>query len=153
MKKIIILLLILMLLLFSGCEKREIYPDTNGSDNYELQTITTDKLFKTNSFIVIGFVSTRTQKDEIIKVHQSAFELNGVRKVEEFEKGKYDIKVDFKVNSGNTKLVLTDGGNIIYEFNPNEGIINYSFENNSKYFLKIAGESLDYQLDIEITKQ
>lgn len=154
MKKLIIFVLFCLIFVLGSCKKIGKYPDTNGSDNYSLEPITDENIIKTTKGLAINFVTSSNYSLEgNIKVHQNALELSGVRTVTSFKKGTYDITVDFKVLSGNTKLIITDGDKIIHEFSPNESGQTYTLNAFKRCYMKIGGESLEYELEVNCLKK
>ncbi len=153
MKKISILILLFSFIFLMSCGIFEQYEDTNGADNYSLQSITEEMLIKNDKGLQIGAVTSSTRNSDEQKIKKSVHQFDGVEELARIKSGSYDIILDFKVSSGNTRLVLTDGSKVIYEFLINEDNQTYSFEANQTYYLKLAGESLGYELNAVITKK
>lgn len=153
MKKISILFLLFSFVFLLSCGVFEQYEDTNGADNYSLQSITEEMLLKSDSGLQIGAVTSSTKNSNEQKIKKSVHKFDGVTDLSKIKAGSYDIILDFKVSSGNTRLVLTDGSKVIYEFNINEDNQTYSFETDRTCHLKLAGESLGYELNVVITKK
>ena len=134
---------------FSG-EKIEHIEDTNGADNYTLQTIT-DREIQSLSVGAKGF--SQTSNNVTGNIVYSSKKYTGVT---EFEgtgvlTGDYTVTIKyFDVEAGNVKLVLVRDDRIVHEFMPNEDLQSYTIEDaaGSYVSLRIAGESAKFKLDI-----
>ena len=152
MKKVFLLICLLTVLLSASCSAFKTYEDTNGEDNYSLQQISEDMLINDKGGVKIASISTSITKDGVTNIKLSVGEFNGVDEIYAFKKGSYVVTVNYKVNSGNTRLVITDGIDIIKDFKINEENQVFEFSCDGKYYLKLAGESCKYDLTVEIKK-
>ena len=124
--------------------------DTNGADNYSLQTITDENIEKLD-FGAKGFGESRNNITN--RTVYSSRKYTGVTEIL-FETSiidSYTVYINyFELNDGNAKLVLLKDDVIIHEFVPNEGALSFTAENvkGSVMALRIAGESADFKLDI-----
>lgn len=119
--------------------------DTNGADNFELQTITDENIINQD----VGALNVGTKTNTItnmVKVESKKF--TGVHEVLYINLlGKSDFLLniyDFKVNSGNFKMVVVHDGKIvktITEENYEETLLE---DINGTVSLVIAGESADF---------
>ena len=153
MKKTGIVLLLFSLVFLLSCGVFTQYEDTNGTDNYSLQSITEEMLIKNDKGLQIGAVTSSTRNNDEQKIKKSVHQFDGVEELAKIKSGTYEMILSFKVTSGNTRLVLTDGNKIVYEFMVNEDNQTYTFEAKQPYYLKLAGEALGYELEAVITKK
>lgn len=154
MKKIVLLLLVSFLLILSlSCNILKTYEDTNGPDNYMLENITSEMIIKRDNSLETGSVSSKDTKNGITSIIFNVHKFDGVKQLHTFKSGSYAVLVSFKVTSGNTKLVITDGKKIVYEFLVNDAEQEYSFECSNNNYLKIAGEACEFQLSVKIEKR
>ena len=153
-KKISLLLVVLFLLFdLFGCRLYKTYKDTNGDDDYSLQSISEEMLIKNKHGLDIGAVSNRESKDGTISIYKSVATFNGVARIEKITKGTYEFTVSFKVSDGNARLVITDGSQIIHEFNINEDDQVLVLTCDKDCEIKLAGEDCSYELNILISVQ
>ena len=150
MKKVFLLLCFVLSIMMISCAGFTQYEDTNGEDNYRLQSITEEMLINKNGGLQIGAVNSKTTKNGVTNISSSVHQFDGVESFHSFKKGSYEVKVSFTVSSGNARLVITDGNKIIYDFNINQDDQVYEFTCNSTYQLKLAGEACEYNLKVEI---
>ena len=153
MKKIGIFILLFSFVFLMSCGLFDQYEDTNGEDNYALQSITEEMLMTSTKGLQIGAVTSSTKNKEEHKIKKSVHQFDGVEELAKIKSGSYEIVLTFKVNSGNTRLVLTDGNKVIHEFLINEESQIYNFDTTKSYYLKLGGECLNYELDVTITKK
>lgn len=151
MKRIFIFIFTIFLtLLLSSCGVFKTYEDTNGNDDYSLQEITEEMVIKNKGGVQIAAVSSEVTKDGVTNIKLSVGEFNGVNQIHVFRKGSYTVNVNYEVRGGNTRLVITDGSSIIKDFNVNEDNQVYEFTCEKNYYLKLAGESCEFKLNVEI---
>ena len=154
MKKIVSLVIItFVMLLACSCGPFKTYQDTNGDDNYTLQSITENEIINNTGGLKTAAVSNTKTKDGVTNITESIYRFDGIEKVYTFKKGSYAIKLSYTVKSGNGRLVITDGKKIIHDFLINEDNQEYEFEATSTSYLKLVGESCELQLEIEIIKK
>lgn len=122
--------------------------DTNGADNFALQTITDDNIIKRD----FGAMGLKTTTDAVSNT--TTYSSNKFTGVEEIYGmniwgNRFEITVNHaRVDSGNFKIVLLEDDKIVHEFSLNELTQTYVLENPNGYIsLRIAGESADFQLD------
>lgn len=125
--------------------------DTNGAENFELQTITDDNIinmdigalnYKKSAGIITN--TTTYSSDKFTGVA----EIYGINMVG----NRFDITINHaRVDSGNFKIVLLEDDEIVHEFKLNELTQTFTLENPSGYIaLRIAGESADFQFDYTV---
>ena len=153
MQKRFILLLILLSLFLVSCKKYVHYTDTNGDDNYTLENITDEMIVKQNTVLKIASISNETVKDGNMDMTYSVGRFDGVEKEYTFKRGKYEIEINFTVNSGNARLVISNDKEIVYDFNVNESGQTYILDVNERHYLKLAGEDANISVNIKITKK
>lgn len=122
--------------------------DTNGADNYSLQTITDNNIINMDT----GALNLKESTDSITNTTTySSDKFTGVSEIygENIWGNRFDITVNHaRVDSGNFKIVLLEENKIVHEFKLNELTQTYTLENPSGYIsLRIAGESADFQFD------
>ncbi len=122
--------------------------DTNGPDNYNLQTITDSNIIKKD----VGALGVSESWDAIGNTTTySSKKFTGVYTI--YETNIKGNRMDFSVNharvdSGNFRLVLVHNDKIVHDFKLNELMQSYTLENPSGYVaLVIAGESADFYFD------
>lgn len=125
--------------------------DTNGAENFELQTITDDNIINMDIGALnykesAGIISNTTtySSDKFTGVA----EIYGINMVG----NRFDITINHaRVDSGNFKIVLLEDDEIVHEFKLNELTQTFTLENPSGYIaLRIAGESADFQFDYTV---
>ena len=122
--------------------------DTNGADNYSLQTITDSNIINRD----VGAMGLNIHKSAVSGVTTySSEKFTGVEEIygNNIWGNRFEITVNHaRVDSGNFRIVLLEDEHIVHEFRLNELTQTYVLENPSGYIsLRIAGESADFQLD------
>lgn len=137
--------IILFIVLWTSSPAIPQIADTNGPDNYSLETISDTDITKRtckNTGLNIG-----TDYDEKSITYTSK-QFSGTEHLNMNAFGGQSNKINiinFTVNSGNARLVVVEKGKIVYEFKPNSG--NQSFSSESrKIEIVLAGESTDFNL-------
>lgn len=125
--------------------------DTNGADNFALQTITDDNIINRD----IGAMGLKTSTDSISNTTTySSDKFTGVEEIygNNIWGNRLEITINHaRVDSGNFKIVLLEGDKIVHEFALNELMQTYVLENPNGYIsLRIAGESADFMFDYHI---
>lgn len=125
--------------------------DTNGADNYSLQTITDDNIIKMD----LGAMNLKESTDSISNTTTySSNKFTGVSEIygENIKGNRFEITINHaRVDSGNFKIILLEDDKIVHEFKLNELTQTYVLENPSGYIsLRIAGESADFMFDYYI---
>ena len=149
MKKhsLIIILIVVMLLTLVGCSR---YEDTNGDDVYTLEHITDEAIINNSgkSITNIGMAEINTE----ISKTRSVLKANGVETLAVLDGNvTYKINLRIDITKGNAKVVLVCEGKIVYEFKLNEeNDYIYHLGGDSLTYLKIACESLEYELNYTI---
>ena len=122
--------------------------DTNGADNYTLQTIKDSNIINMD----IGAMGLKTRKNKITRTTTySSNKFTGVAEI--YGQNIYGNRIEFTINharvdAGNFKIVLLEDDEIVHEFTLNELTQTYVLKNPSGYIsLRVAGESADFQLD------
>ncbi len=123
--------------------------DTNGEENFELQTITDEDIAK----IEMGSLNVTTSTNSITNMTEiSSSKFTGVYEVLYTNLiGKSDFLLniyDFQINGGNFKMVVVHNGKIIHTLTP-ENSEEYLLEDvNGTVSLVIAGESADFSFEM-----
>lgn len=122
--------------------------DTNGADNYKLQTITDYNIINRD----IGALNVKESKSSITgTTTYSSDKFTGVYEIygENIVGNRFDISINHaEVSSGNFKMALVHNDEIVHEFKLNELMQDHTLENPDGYVaLRIAGESADFMFD------
>ena len=122
--------------------------DTNGADNFALQTITDDNIINLDT----GALNLKESTDAISNTTTySSDKFTGVAEIYgiNYVGNRFDITINHaRVDSGNFKIVLLEDDRIVHEFKLNELSQSFTLENPSGYIsLRIAGESADFLFD------
>lgn len=129
-------------------DKPEHIEDTNGADNYSLQTITDENICKLD-ISALNIVEDNNIVGEAVTYKSEKF--SGVYEVftENIVTNRYEITVNHaKVNAGNFKMVLCVDDKIVHTFKLNELSQTFVLENvKGSVSLRIAGESADFMFD------
>lgn len=125
--------------------------DTNGPDNYTLQTINDYNILNMD----VGARNYKESKSLISDtVTYSSDKFTGVAEIysENIWGNRLDITINHaSVNSGNFKIVLIHNDEIVHEFKLNELMQSYTLENPRGFVaLRIAGESADFMFDYHL---
>ena len=125
--------------------------DTNGADNFELQTITDKNIIEMD----IGSLNVNTSTDSIGNTETySSNRFTGVYEVftTNIITNRFEITVNHaRVDSGNFKMVLCVNDEIVHVFKLNELTQTHVLENvKGTVSLRIAGESADFMFDYAI---
>lgn len=149
MKKIFCTFLVIAVLVsLSGC-MASAYEDTNGEDNFSLQTLTDQDIIQgTNTTSFMSSTVTLNNKT-VCKVQT----MSGVDEL--FEKRMknetLDMVVSCEIVKGNARLVLVIDDKIVHDFALNENNQQFILENvTGKVCLKIAGESTGYSVTYKV---
>ena len=125
--------------------------DTNGPDDYTLQTITDENICKMD----IGALNVRIQEaliGDTITYESNCF--SGVYEVfyENIITNRFEISVNHaKVSAGNYKMVICLDDKIVHTFSLNELTQTFVLEDvKGTISLRIAGESADFMFDYTI---
>ncbi|MFR7880699.1 MAG: hypothetical protein ACLU5J_03890 [Christensenellales bacterium] len=107
--------------------------DTNGTDNYDLNTLTDEDFFKQSNVTKFGSVTSKINNQATLKVKK----MSGVEVLDKINvsSGNLTIHTNLKITAGNIKLVLIYNDEIIKEFKINEED-SYTGIVNGVYYLK-----------------
>ena len=152
MKMKCFILLTLMCLMLTGCGEE--YEDTNGEDNYKLQTITDANIINLET----GSSGLSYEELDLGLLHSSEYSaknFNGVDRIFTTTLiGKSDIRVyigHMNVEKGNFKMVVINNDKIIHEFDLDTFNEEFYFEDLSGDFsIHVAGESAAVDFHIEV---
>ena len=125
--------------------------DTNGADNFGLQTITDSNIINRD----VGAMGLEKSTDAISNTTTySSKKFTGVEEIygTNIWGNRFEITINHaRVDSGNFKIVLLEDDRIVHEFELNELTQTYVLENPDGYIsLRIAGESADFMFDYYI---
>ena len=155
MKKLIATTLAIALLIcLAGCSSTQ-YKDTNGPDDFSLQTITDDDIIHL-TLGASGMVYEETSLADVItssEYHSKNF--NGVERIYETTcLLPSDISVyigHMDVKSGNFKLVAVNEDQIIHEFDPDAFGETFLFEDlKGSFSIIAAGESAAFSFYLDV---
>ena len=87
--------------------------DTNGTDNYDLNTLTDEDFFKQSNVTKFGSVTSKINNQATLKVKK----MSGVEVLDKINvsSGNLTIHTNLKITAGNIKLVLIYNDEIIKE--------------------------------------
>ena len=151
-KSLSLFLVILMFLSLTSCGT--VYEDTNGPDDFTLQTITEDNIVNRNVG-ASGLTYSETNLGGIVSSEYSSRNFNGVEQIYLTNLfGKSDVRVyigHMSVEAGNFRLVAINNDKIIKDFPLDAFGENYWFEDISGTFsIHVAGESAKFSFYIDI---
>ncbi len=125
--------------------------DTNGAENYNLQTITDSNIINRD----IGAMGLKISNSTVTNTTSySSEKFTGVEEI--YGENIVANRIEFNINhasvtEGNFKIVLLVDDEIVHEFKLNELMQTYVLENPSGYVsLRIAGESANFMFDYYI---
>lgn len=140
-------LIVVAVIWFTG-SKLEHIADTNGPDDFTLQTITDDNIRNRDIGALNVGQSTSLVSDT---VSYSSKKFTGVYEVftQNIVTNRYEITVNHaRVDAGNFKMVLCVDDEIVHEFTLNTLSQTFVLEHvNGTVSLRIAGESADFMFD------
>lgn len=150
MKKILFTLLLIMIITLTSCTHIE---DTNGPDNYTVETFTDqDILDGSNSIITVGSFHSHTHINDNLKGSYKVSKLSGILEVYEYDSdaSTLNFNISFKCEEGNAMVVIVSNNNIIKKIEANQDI-NFEVSNNYKHYtILIVGESAKISLKYEV---
>ncbi len=125
--------------------------DTNGADNYNLQTITDSNIINRD----IGAMGLKISNGIVTNTTSySSKKFTGVEEIygENIIANRMEFTINHaQVTEGNLRIVLLVDDEIVHEFKLNELTQTYELKNPSGYVsLRIAGESADFQFDYNV---
>ncbi len=153
MKKIVCLLLVIcMSFVLMSCGKE--YEDTNGADDFTLQTITDENIIHLET----GASNLTYKEKEVAGVKSTEYSSKNFNGVEQLYLtgfwGKSDVRVyigHMNVKSGNFKLVAINNDEIIHEFALDTFSEEFIFEDlEGDFSIHLAGESAAFDFHIEV---
>lgn len=131
--------------------KIEHVEDTNGAENYRLQTITDSNIILRD----IGAKGLKSTTNNITdKTEYKADKFTGVEEIYgvNIKGNRMDITMtNLQVHSGNFKAVVLHNDEIVHEFKLNEMLETFTLNNPDGYVaIRIAGESADFYLTYDV---
>ena len=141
-KKILVILLFVILIFNISCVGH--IDDINGEDDFSLAVITEEEI--ANKFSSIKVTSTNYTSNNTTKINIK--KMSGIDSIIDYNKAKgKTLKITFTVESGNALLAFVEDEQIKKVINPNT-TVEYMIPSNSRYDLKLAGESCKVQIEI-----
>ena len=152
-KRFMLISMILFAILLFGCSTEK-YEDTNGADNYTLQTITDENIVKMNVGGA-GMSRSETKLGPITSVEYSSKNFNGVYEIDQTNFIlPSDVSVyvgHMNVKSGNFKLAIVNDDAVIFEIPLDSFGDTYYFEDLKGHFaIRAAGESAAVEFFVEM---
>lgn len=148
MKKILfIILLITSFFAFTSCARH--IKDTNGENNFNTETISTQDMLDNNSSS-IKQGALEKKKGNSVSINVKKF--SGIETIHNFKlnSATLDFAINIKVNSGNLKVIICSKSDVIKEFKVNKGTQRLQLPTTTEnLYLKIAGESASFSLSYE----
>lgn len=146
MKKFITILLTAVLVLsLAGCNFVT-YEDTNGDEDFSLQTLTEADI-TSNITTYSQKMGAKTMINN--EISYSAKSMSGIIRIYEanLRDGNLEIQVSSEVSKGNARLVLVVGNEIVHDFDLNKDNQVYTLENcTGQVCLRLAGESAEFKV-------
>ncbi len=144
----IVVVFIVLMCIGSPVEQIE---DTNGAENFTLQTITNENIVNSD----VDSTGTNTSKNKLTKTYTcSSNKFSGVEQLDTniFSGTGDTITIEkLEVNGGNLKVAVVENNRIVHEFNLNESDQSYTVNGGAgTYNLMLAGESADFSLKYKI---
>lgn len=155
MKKIVSMVLTIALAMsFVACSSTE-YKDTNGADDFSLQTITDEEIVNLSTGASGLSYSEESLEDVLLSSEYSSKNFNGVERI---YLTNFLIPSDvmiyighMDVQEGNFRLVLVNNDEIIYEFPLDTFNETFTFENLiGDFSIMVAGESAKFSFHINV---
>ena len=154
MKKLLCLVLICLLLFSMTACGTEEYADTNGPDDYTLQTITDENIIKMD----IGGSGFSHKESNLFGITSEEYYSKNFNGVYRLYLTNYVLPSDaiirisyINVHSGNFKMVAVLNDEIYYEFPIGTFSEDFYFEDMKGTFaIYCAGESADFEMHYEI---
>lgn len=153
MKKLLtILLTFLLCFTLSGCG--ETYEDTNGDNNFKLQTITDEDIIHLRT----GASGLSYSETEFAGIKSSEYSSKNFNGVEQLYLADYIIKSDVRiyighltVNSGNFRLVVINNDEIIKDIPLDAFGEEFLFNDiKGEFSVHVAGESANFTFHIQV---
>ena len=138
MKKINILASLLILCTLTSCSLH--IKDTNGKDNYSLNTITDENILSPSGVMKVAAVQTSVNGSEVYK----AKKYSGVEKIATYNNG-FTLYINNVVKSGNFRICLVCEDVIVKDFAINSSD-SFAALDTKTYDLYIAGESARFEM-------
>ena len=143
-----------ILVCFSLISCATVYDDTNGADNFTLQTITDDNIINRN----IGSSGFGYSESEAFGITSSEYSSKNFNGVEEIFITTYITKSTFSVyighltvRSGNFRLVAVNNDEIIYDFPLDSFGDTIWFEDiKGSFAIRAAGESASFSMYLSV---
>lgn len=147
MKKIFLSLTILVFIfLITGCKAH--IEDTNGPDNYSLETFSEEDKVSSGWHITVGSISSQVGG----KGKFSAKKFTGVYTLyETYVSTSNSCYFDIEVESGNLEVVLIQDAKIIKSVDLNT-TSRFTIDTKGKVSLRVIGESAKFSITYEFTK-
>ena len=151
MKKISrFILLLILLLTLTGCVEH--IEDTNGADNFSLETIT-------DQDILNGFPTISVRQSKVRKNNEYKYSVKKITGVEEVFKGSFKnenvaITINTSVEEGNARIVLVYKNQILKQFMLNADNQVFSMINvDGEIKIIVAGESAKINIDFIVESE
>ena len=153
MKKLLsIIIMCCMCFALTGCGPE--YEDTNGGDNFTLQSITDDDIIH----LATGASGLTYKEQNIAALHSSEYSSKNFNGVEQLYLTSFILKSDVEVyigqmnvESGNFKLVVINNDKIIQEIPLDTFNESFYFEDlEGDFSVHVAGEAAKFDFHIDI---
>lgn len=146
MKKILLIVVLVLMLGLTSCSLSHI-EDTNGENNYELNTLKNEEIFTYNSYIEVGSVDEEKSNSFNYKCKK----LTGNKLIKTLSpKGRtLNISVICAIFSGNAYVALIRDDKIYQEIDPHR-VQNFIIDGESDVELRILAESCNFSIAVNI---
>lgn len=152
MKKLWVVLAMCMCFTLVGCGEE--YEDTNGPQDYTLQTLTDENIIKRD----VGASGLAYEESDIAGLKSSEYSAKNFNGVEEIYITNFIFESDIEfyighlnIKSGNLRIVAINDDEIIYDFPLDAFNETVRFENlKGTFSVRIAGESAAFDMHIDV---
>ena len=147
----VVLFIIVFAVMMLSSPKIEHIEDTNGAENYKLQSITDSNIINRD----IGAKGLTEVKNNITNtVEYKSDKFTGVSEIYSTNiiANRMDITMtNLHIQSGNFKAVVVYNDKIVHEFKNNEMMETFTLEKPNGYVaIRVAGESADFYLTYDV---
>ncbi len=144
-------LFIILLLCLTSCTFSHT-KDTNGPENFTIQTFTDEEILTNNTNLYSHSRYSRSETKFNIEYGGTAKKYSGVDEIEEYNNSSsFTLTLTNNVESGNFCVVIIYNNTIIDRI-PANTTYTKNFLESGKYLIKIVGESAKFDITFTITK-
>ena len=148
-RKLIITISILMICFMTSCKSFKQIKDTNGPDDYTLNTITDEDIIKGFNSVSIGSIDSSKNNVYNLKVNK----FSGVNRIykKDFKDKTITLEITSKVESGNFKIAIVVDDKIVETIPANTTKTVVTEVTKGNYSIRVAGEETKFTLTYKMT--